>query len=387
MVFSLKPRLKECNFSCKYCYQKPYETKEEYDVEKMIEVMKKEYNGRKIAIHGAEPTALPHKDFKRLLEEAYNLSGSVSIQTNGYLLDKYFDLLKQYNVSIGISYDGPDECNLLRGFGNDEQRLKVAKKVEDNIFKAIDEGLNPTLIVVIHRLNGIEHIDKFKEFLLRLKEKGVTSGRMNPCSVTKDIADKPSYQLTVDELIKVYDDLSDFCMKHGLRYSPLTDIMKSVKGNNDKAVCTFRQCDIYNTSAETCLLGDGTLTNCLKTYHHDVYYPQTDDKKEHIRTQLLFETDCEGCKWFGCCHGGCPNNGIDSDWRRKTKYCKLWKFLFNKFDNILKFVGISSPSKYKNGNISDEERVNRPTSGVPDHSDGIEHKDGHIRHLDSDVVQ
>lgn len=438
MPIAVKAVLAKCNFNCSYCFQTPESrvdefNKGDYDLKAILKTMEdlhKKCPNQDIVIHGGECTAYPREDLEAMLKKSYELSlqteiykaqsdvmkrlsrkysnkqipkdiyetsmfktyeieGKTAIQTNGWKIDEYFDLFKKYRTSLGVSFDGLGEANLLRGFGSKEQRLEQATKIEENVFKAIEEKIPVSIIAIITKQNGIKHIDKLKELLLKLRDKGVTEGRLNPCTVTDNIADKPKYELSIDEMVKVYNDLFEFCMKHGLSYSPFKDIAASLRGDSN-VVCVFRGCDYYATPSLIAILGDGSVGNCIKTYRSEEPYLRDNQTNIKIRRQLLKETDCKDCKWFEFCNGGCPNDGIGGDWRRKTKYCALYKHLFEKINNIQQSFGIrkrcvsnrddskmDSRARHEDGSI-----LHLDSDLAKGHSDGAWHTDGNLEHGD-----
>lgn len=377
MVIATKMSLDTCNFNCTYCFQIPKNRVDQhprdYDLEAVLKAMgeaHKRWSDKEITAHSGEPTALHPDDLEKLLEKAHDLVGKSSIQTNGWRMDEYWDLFEKYDTSLGVSFDGPEECNLLRGFGSRENRLKIARKIEGNIRKAMDKGFDVSLIAIIHRLNGIEHFGKLRDFLA---DTGLR-GRLNPCSITKNISQSPPpYELSNEELINVYDRLFGVCAEHGLEFSPFRDISNALRGERN-VVCVFANaCDIYGTPSLKGIDKNGNFINCVKTYHSNVIYPRIETNTK-IRAQVLKETDCKDCKWFEYCKGGCPNDAIGDDWRRKTRFCPLYKHLFPKIANTLNSLSV--------GKAEPKGGVGTPKRG--DHGDGVEHTDGDIRHLDSD---
>jgi uncharacterized protein len=104
-------------------------------------------------------------------------------------------------------------------------------------------------------------------------------------------------------------------------------------------------CDIFSTPSATVILGDGSITNCMRT--NPEYILLRAPVKYDTRTEILKETPqefggCQGCKYFTACYGGCPSAAIDGDWRNRTYLCPLWKTLFQYFENVLRFVGCFS---------------------------------------------
>lgn len=382
MPIATKLCLDTCNMACQYCYQTPESRvnrhSRNYDLEKVLNTIEEWYNetNAHITIHSGEASILHPKDLEKLLKKSYELRGESSIQTNGYNIDEHWDLFEKYNTSLGFSFDGKEEANMLRGWGNKEKRIVIAKKVENNIDEALDRDLNCSMISVIHRKNGIEYFEKLKQFLIEHPE---LSGRLNPASITQNIDCKPNYELTVEELKDVYDKLYDVVVEHGLDYSPFRDIGNSLTGK-DNVVCVFSDaCDIYSTNSLLGVDKDGRRINCIKTYHTDVIYPRAERNRSDIREQVLKETDCRGCEWFDYCKGGCANDGIDDDWRRKSRFCGLYKHLFKKIENNLKSIGMLKNHKCK----ETEDVTKKKHRG--DYTDGIRHEDSNLVHLDSDM--
>lgn len=378
MVIAVKCWLGCLSSDCKYCFVKRggwAEKKPRYDLNKVLSTIRrlsKENPDEVITLHGGEPTDLPKKDFVRLLKEIYKLKGRTAMQTNGFNIDSwYIRQFKKYKTSVGLSFDGPDECNLLRGKGDDKERLRMTKKLEKTINRLIEEKIPLSFIIIVHRKNGIENRGRLKYFLSKMAHKGIREGRLNLCCITENIPSK-EFELSIPEAIEVYKDLYDFCTRTGLSYSPFKDITNSLLGKKE-VVCVFGSCDIFCTPSIKSILHDGTIANCVKTYHEGFPFMRAELYQPQIREQLLLETDCKGCKWWDYCKGGCPNHGIHSDWRRKDKFCPVYKVLFNliytdlKSKSLLPSKKCQVPTKQYSGN----------------HSDGIVHSDGPMKHLDS----
>jgi uncharacterized protein len=328
----IKPFL-GCNLACKYCYQGSYRRKHKpranYNLDLVLKKME-EFKDVEMTLHGGEPLAMPKKDVERILAKMYELQGRSSVQTNGVLIDEdYIQMFKKYNTHVGISFDGPGELSEFRG----PRTYNLDKTIE----RLVKEGISTSIIIVISKSNAgtDERLKKLKEYLLELGKLGVT-GRINPCGGA------PDYELDEKRLIEVYLDLARFCLERNLRWSPFTDIVWGLQGKS--RVCVFSGCDPFSTPSAIVLLGDGSLTNCMRVnqeyilLRHPVYMD--------IRIQILAETPqefggCKGCKYFTACYGGCPSIAIGNDWRNRTYHCSLWKALFQFFENVLNFVEYS----------------------------------------------
>ena len=100
----------KCNLRCTYCMPpegiklSPQEhlmnAEEIYQIAKIFV----EHGVNKIRLTGGEP--LVRKDFKEVLSKLASLNTSLAITTNGILVDKFIEDLKNYNVQkINVSLD------------------------------------------------------------------------------------------------------------------------------------------------------------------------------------------------------------------------------------------------------------------------------------------
>lgn len=326
----VKPNL-SCDRNCAYCFQGDYRQENspqlDYDIKKVLESMEANLNGSKvICLHGGEPLMLPHEDIEQILKKGHQLISRTAIQTNGFLLDdEHIKLFKRYNTSVGISYDGHGTLNEARM--NQEEAKGIWQKVE----RLIKEGLNTSLIVVVSRANAgtQDKLQQLKRCLIEARNLGIAGGRLNPC-------DHPDWALDNERLATVYRDLAVFVMTNRLRWGPFTDIWNSLR-HRGPVVCSFLDCDPFHTKAATVILGDGSVANCLKMSFQTDFIRHTFATSE--RSQVLSskpeeEGGCQGCHWWNNCHGGCPAQAIDVDWRNRTVLCSLYKALFGLYRNV-----------------------------------------------------
>jgi uncharacterized protein len=332
MGLLVKPYL-GCNIQCKYCYEGPLRNvkkpKLDYDLDAVVNTIRRlKDEVPSIGLHGGEIFCIPNKDLEVLLKETYRYGDSVSIQTNATLLDdKKIKLLKKYNASLGISWDGPDELSSAR---------PGTEKVGEIIDKVMSRGINVGMIIVVSEANAGTKVkrEKLKKWIYKLnKEKGI-GARLNPCYKHKDLELKPSKR------VEIYLDLAKFCLENDIRWSPFTDIIRALQNKKNK-VCTFDSCDMFCTKSATSVMGDGSVTNCMRTNEKFILLR---DKKEHnTRLEILRETPmkyggCRGCKYIEMCTGGCPTATINNDWRNRTSWCDVWYSLFQYFENVLKLT-------------------------------------------------
>jgi molybdenum cofactor biosynthesis protein A len=153
-----------CNLRCTYCM--PLEgiqlrDKDEFmSQEELLEITKVFVSNGvdKIRLTGGEP--LIKKNFATILKEISKLPVSISLTTNAVLLDKFLPLLIETKVeSLNISLDSLQEDKFNR-----ISRRKDFTKILNNIYLAIDAGLNVKLNVVLMKDENEDEIIDFIEF-------------------------------------------------------------------------------------------------------------------------------------------------------------------------------------------------------------------------------
>jgi uncharacterized protein len=375
-----------CNFNCKYCYQGPVrkvkEDQVEYDIDKILDIIRKEYEATKsdITLHGGEPTVMPKGDIEKILKLSFELSGKSSIQTNGYMLDEdLFQLFLKYKTTVGFSIDGPYPLNQFRTFGDEKKREEVTNKILKNMDRCVELKISTSVICVIHKANGVgERREMLKKWLLELRDKRIT-GRLNVCG-----SEDPEIALTPEELKSFYLDMFDFlAMNEVLYWSPFSDFVNSITGVGE-VVCTFaEQKDPYCTPSVEEIKPDGSISSCSRITYDGRLYSRSLTYSD-IRSQILKDTDCKECKYWDYCHGGCCSNGIDGDWRRKDKYCEAYKAIFEKTLKYLKMFRIQTKLEKQQTQQSDQNKDD-PCQHGGDYTDDINHVDGIYTHEDSDL--
>lgn len=158
-----------CNLDCSYCYMfnlqdKTYEFVPKFmPIDTMllflnkleIYLEKKNAKNFTLVLHGGEPTLWPINNyrifFSKIKELKKNYDIRINIQTNGYKLNyDLLDLLKENDVMLGISLDGPPEINdkyrvTHTGKGSYDKVISNVNKLINNGYKNIIGGF---LVVV-----------------------------------------------------------------------------------------------------------------------------------------------------------------------------------------------------------------------------------------------
>jgi radical SAM protein with 4Fe4S-binding SPASM domain len=349
----------------------------EYNLEailKSIDVVASKKQQKDIAVHGGEPLCIPKEDVSKLLAKAKEASGHSSIQTNGTLIDReWINIFKENNTHVGVSLDGTGGLSRFR------MSPEMEDKVMGNIRKMRDFGLGVSVISLLSMSNAStdEQLERYMKWLLELKSLGV-GGRLNPC----DDHENHAHELPIERMAEVYRKLTLFCLENGLTWSPMSDFASKLNGNH--AVCSFSGCDMFCTDSAVVILGDGAVTNCMRTNIGDIVLRA--DEKTDMRAKTLQyipqeEKGCKDCEYWNYCMGGCPVTGMDNDWRNRTRFCLVWKTIIKVLQNAKILTNYmlqpTSSNKCDKGNTPHTDKV----EGHKDIYTDIPHKDVPHRNL------
>jgi len=343
MVILLMPT-ESCNFRCTYCFEddkvKRPKTALNLDIPAVERTLTKmlasdEFGNSSIGLHGGECLSVNKFDLEAMLKIQYSRKGTSSVQTNGWFIDDgMIRLFKKYNTYVGLSIDGDEQLNTLRGPNpeNQEITLNYNKKMKKTIRKLIAADISVAIMVVLHTENvgDDEKVTRFEEWLLWLNDVGAKAGRLNPMFASHEHVKQ--YELTTERLIKVWNRLFDFNIEHGLRWNPFREMVDNLLGYS-VAPCSFGQCDIHATTTQS-ILPDGSLGNCDKTFSEGILLRA--NIRSTARYHILEQTQCKGCKYLHICNGGCPCEGQDRDWRNKSQFCEAYQALYNHIEKKLR---------------------------------------------------
>jgi uncharacterized protein len=167
--------VERCNLNCSYCYffnslDQSYVGRPKFisisTIEHIVNFIRVGIDDLgleevTISLHGGEPLMQPKHEFRSMLESFNSLSSLVKIdyvtQTNATLVNQnWIDLLNEYNVGVGVSIDGPQDCH-------DKYRLDhYGRGSYDSVLRGIEllmKGLNDTpgsLTVINPEFSGRE---------------------------------------------------------------------------------------------------------------------------------------------------------------------------------------------------------------------------------------
>lgn len=329
---------KKCNLACSYCFESGHSNPHGFNVLggvphsfdifldeyfegflKQLIAVNKQLNRRNtvVTFHGGEPLLVGYQ----ALEKAFHIakrcdeSVSLSIQTNGTLIDdSLVELFKRFDVSVGISIDGP-------AFLHDWYRVsqsgrgsfyRVMQSIE--LLKANNVPVGGLATVTSESARFARNVyDFFKRCSLDFT--------MNPCTCassdepTPGACDPESFSMFCKNLFDIW--VSDSAKgEKPLSIGYFEDIINSLlvldkpwMGN-----CNY----IPNCNGTTIAIdSDGDLFRCLHYCSdksnslgnvRDVLIADVCDfdNGNNSRWDYLSDNDCKDCDIAGHCYGGCP---------------------------------------------------------------------------------
>lgn len=355
MSVELRPMGVHCNIACQYCYQNPIREAGNVSLKYDLDLMKRaiEEEGGPFTIFGGEPLLLPMDDLENLMAWGFEKYGANRIQTNGTIMGpEYIALFKRYKVKVGVSVDGPDELNDVRWSNNLERTRMMSDKTHDTIATLCAEGLAPSIIITLHRVNGAgSAFVQMNAWVKQLEAMGVRIVRLHVLEVDDpDVGDK--YQLTHDEQIACFQNFARLErdeLTH-LRFDIFQEARDLLTADDVEAGCVWHACDPMTTKAVRGVEGLGQRSNCGRTNKDGIEYVKS-PSEGFERYRALYETPhadggCQGCRFFLVCKGQCPGTAIDGDWRNRSESCRLWTALFTQAEADMVADGLTPLSQH-----------------------------------------
>ena len=322
-----------CNLKCTYCYENSVRDAgnfgPSFDIAAIKEAVQRE-GGGPFLLFGGEPLLLPKDTLRDLWEWGFQRNGANSLQTNGILVDDdHIELFKRFNVRVGISIDGPEDLNDARWQGTLENTRSATRQVQETIARLCAEGIPPSLIVILHRLNATrELLPRLMQWLRELERLGIRRITLHLLEVeTEEMRDR--LELSVDENVHALHQLRNFQGETpAIRFSLFQDMQALLLGDDVNAKCIWKACDPYTTAAVRGVGGNGERSKCGRVIKDGVDHLR-DSVAGFERYIALYQTPhefggCKGCRFFLMCRGQCPGTAIDGDWRNRSEQCPVW---------------------------------------------------------------
>ncbi|MEM6989317.1 MAG: radical SAM protein [Myxococcota bacterium] len=347
MTIEVLPLGVQCNLRCQYCYQNQERdsghTHLAYDLDAMKAALAAE--GGEFTIFGGEALLMPKADLEDLWAWGFERYGHNGVQTNGSLIDDdHIRMFRDYNVSVGVSVDGPGELNDARWVGSLQTTREATAKTQANIERLCAEGMAPSLIITLTRANAsADKLPRMSAWLRDLDRRGVPAARLHTLEVeTAEIGEH--YALTVEETVAAMRRLSALEQQLSMKFDLFGDIEQLQLLNDDAMTCTFAACDPYTTSAVQGVGPRGQRSNCGRAHKEGVDHVKAGtpgfERYLALHNTPQARGGCSGCRFFAMCKGQCPGTAVSGDWRQRTSECSLWKELFRASETSLLSRGV-----------------------------------------------
>ena len=343
-----------CNLACRYCRvgdsRVPQSLMAVETCKKIIRRVIEEIPGTKIIIgfHGGEPLLNPDciSEGSRYAREVASSTGkeiTLSLQTNGLLLRKYSQLLKELNVEVGVSIDGPAPVhNRHRVFGSGRGSFE---EVMAGIQAARQAGLNPGYLAVIHHPEDYLPVARFMVETL-----GATSFRLNFSCYEGRAKEELDFDPTrAAAFARNWLQLVDFVLEHHRRtglwlsIDDLNLFVAHLLTGDRPHMCYRSPCGAGNA-----ILGfgaDGRIYLCEELVgkdqfclgHIDTAPPLAgllEESRMYARVSESRKVEnvaaCAGCPWRKFHGAGCLNKSFEyfGDTEHRDPMCHFYRVVF-----------------------------------------------------------
>lgn len=347
----------KCNLNCAYCYYGADKTGKIMSKETLHNVLKRIYeelplnnSNYAVTFHGGEPLIAMDiikeaHDYIKILDKKHGKFTILLCENNGTLLnEKNISLLKEMDVRIGVSIDGPEDIHdKYRVYSNGRGSFNEAfagYKLAKNM------GLSPGCIATIY--DPEDMIKSFEFFInngihdFRLGIAHCFSGRSSLLEYPED----RSYKFA-ENFLKIVDMALEFNKLHPgvLHFADLDEMLNNiVVKTREFYMCLRSPCGAGNSIV--CFTAEGDIYPCdCISGEKDVKIANISDKRPLYR--ILSESDiiqslrkrtvwnipkCKRCAWRNFCGANCAavSYGTYKDMLRETPFCGFFKIVYEK---------------------------------------------------------
>lgn len=303
----LKVNGNKCDMKCKYCSELPKDFSEEqctYDYNKLDAMLMKLPRDVDIILHGGEPSLIGMENIFKLINRISELGFLLkpSIQTNGYLGDKWVEFFSQNKdlLKVSVSIDGNQECNIFRRTSNLDSN-KAFHTIDSFLHKLDENEIEFRCIATINSVSwdkGKDIINYFSQF------KYLRFVRLNPCfdideEGIKEWAITPNQYLEC--LKQSFNTMLELETYKTFKLDPIMDMMDNLRRKT--AQFEFK-CNKFSS-----IFPNGVVTSCDAMREVEQNVEISKDMFEHFiqpeYSNWVIEK-CSMCENLSICKGGCP---------------------------------------------------------------------------------
>ena len=311
----------ECNAHCRHCIvDAGNKGNNELSSEKIIRLLEElnDEGCQEVVFTGGEPFL--RDDWALFLQKANALNMQSIFMSNGLLInDHVINVLKMYNVTVGLSLDGANSetHDSIRGVaGIFDHATELIKKLR----KA---GIYTVIATTVMNSN-FDQLDKIKDLLLKLKAEAWQIQIVKPCKRL------PEGELLTEEQ---YYRLAEKIVEYRKKFSKKINIVEAdCIGYNsvltkDLYIQNWGGCECGINSVS--ITSDGTVKGCsnmngfgegniANSAFKDIW--ESHEKFPYNRRPDITKLKgfCSKCEYKYVCRGGCPVNCRATD---GSAYC------------------------------------------------------------------
>lgn len=347
-----------CNMACKYCFEENWKEKginkssinqkfkEAFNlfVDFSLELSSM-YSDQlvDILLHGGEPLLIDIKLLNDFFEKVSQSTSNIRflIQTNGTIMnDEIIQVLKKYNVIVGVSLDGTEETHdLYRVFKTGRPTYDA---VIDNIKFMKENGLNVGCLTTLTK-EALKKIDEIYTTFSSLEIDFSFNPFFEPCLIGYDEMriEKNDYASAICKLFDLWieDENSNIQIPS---FERIIDGLTNREHEN-------HTCNTIKNCAESFIAIDinGYLYPCNhfcgnQKYSFGIYElgklcSLMEKNPIHKRWDILKDNECKNCPIQNMCFGGCPYHSLiyNDTLYGKDFICESQKIIINHIFNYL----------------------------------------------------
>lgn len=363
-TFLIKPT-NACNLRCKYCFiQDTLKASSKImsvdlakkTIDKIAEFIIEHHQIEcKIIWHGGEPLLWKASNYDAVLSYMYDAYPEISwenaMQSNLTLLtDEHLRVIKKFDIDLSTSMDGYEQLH-------DQTRLTSDgcgshSLVLEKIRTLRGEGINFGLILVLTSRNIDKIIDIYRYY------KNLNQGFLiNPLLAEGEAKTNEDLSITPEQYSEAMIKLFDYWVKDkdAVSVSNFVEWTSSI-ATGMTSICSFcRNCQTIFSVIEP----NGDIAPCDRFCGHKEFIfgnIQTDyltdvyERKYRVfakRADILKDSECQDCRFWNVCNGGCPSESIGGmgDINHKTTYCHAIKSIYTHIENFI--TNHLTPSNYE----------------------------------------
>ncbi len=348
-----------CNLRCRYCFVKASSFNThlslEYFTVLLQDLIEAGYQHFDLFWEGGEPLLVGIPFFRQIvtiqqdIKTRYNISISNKLQTNATLItQQWIEFFQDQHFQVGISLDGDS-------FINDKNRIfSNGHSSFDRVINSINLMQSKGIHVGILSVLTLENINYIPEYYSFIKSIGVSSFKINPCFINKDL--NKGMQIRPEEWGEAMIQLFNlwFDDNNPPWNADFSGYIKSLFLGHS-TFCMFNQKCL---TGFLCLAPNGDMFPCsrLANEHSDFYLGNISNGLPAILSKWKslkrnFEKiGCNDCKWLDICHGGCTaytywmHHTINS----KDYLCEGYKKLFQHISNVVQIMDTKKTERKQN---------------------------------------